>query len=557
MLKMRSETNLPLNFGVNRMFAKRSYMKMNKILVVLIMAFTAISQMGWAQPTSQKAKAETAKSKYTIKGRVEGLKDTVIYLGNYYGKSPYYNDTTRVDSKGNFEFKGKTPDQIGKYMIILPGPKFFDIIVDQENIDIVCSADNDINKIVVRESENNKRFFEYIRFINTKRTQREPIDKILNDSLKTDDEKKPFREQLEVLNKEVIAHQKDLIAKYPNLLFTKLLKMSIDVETPEAPAGLSDDEKARYQYYWFREHYWDNVDFNSPAMIRDQNIHRLIERYITQTLPQIPDTLCVESKKLIDRVSGNKDLFKYFVNFITYTAETSKIMCMDRLFVYMVDNYYKTGMVDWMDAAKMKQIIESADEKRYCMCGEIAQDIILPDATGKNWVSMKKSAGKYTLLVIWESSCGHCKKEVPKLHELYKKYKDKGLVVYAIGNELENDKWVKFIDENKLDWINVSDTPEIMKQDSASKLIYSGITTLKSLNYRTTWDVNSTPKVFLMDKDMKIIAKQLSAEQLDELIQKLEEGKEVDMKNMREHEYEDEDEAPNKNQMAPRRQPKK
>lgn len=528
---------------------------MNKVFVVLIMAFMAISQTGWSQASNQKAKAETAKSKYTIKGRVDGLKDTVIYLGNYYGKSPYYNDTTRVDSKGNFEFKGKTPDQIGKYMIILPGPKFFDIIVDQENIDIVCSADNDINKLVVRESENNKRFFEYIRFINTKRAQREPIDKVLNDSLKTDEEKKPYRDQLDALNKEVVAHQKELIAKHPNLLFTKLLKMSMDVETPEAPATLTEEEKTRYQYYWFREHYWDNVDFTSPAMIRDQNIHRLIERYITQTLPQIPDTLCVESKKLIDRVSGNKDLFKYFVNFITYTAETSKIMCMDRLFVYMVDNYYKTGMVDWMDAAKMKQITESADEKRYCMCNEIAQDIILPDITGKNWVSMSKSRGKYTLLVIWESTCGHCKKEVPKLHELYKKYKDKGLVVYAIGNELENDKWVKFVEENNLDWINVSDTPEIMKQDSASKLIYGGITTLKSLNYRTTWDVNSTPKVFLMDKDMKIIAKQLSTEQLDELIQKLEEGKEVDMKNMREHEYEDEDEAPNKGQMAPRRQP--
>jgi thiol-disulfide isomerase/thioredoxin len=557
MLKMIGETNLPLNFGVNRMFAKRSYMNMNKVLVVLIMAFMAVSQSGWAQGTNQKAKAETAKSKYTIKGRVDGLKDTVIYLGNYYGKSPYYNDTTRVDSKGNFEFKGKTPDQIGKYMIILPGPKFFDIIVDQENIDIVCSADNDINKIVVRESENNKRFFEYIRFINTKRAQREPIDKVLNDSLKTEDEKKPFRDQLDVLNKEVVAHQKELIANYPNLLFTKLLKMGMDIETPEAPAALTDEEKTRYQYYWFREHYWDNVDFSSPAMIRDQNIHRLIERYITQTLPQIPDTLCVESKKLIDRVSGNKDLFKYFVNFITYTAETSKIMCMDRLFVYMVDNYYKTGMVDWMDAAKMKQITESADEKRYCMCNEIAQDIILPDITGKNWVSMSKSRGKYTLLVIWESSCGHCKKEIPKLHELYKKYKDKGLVVYAIGNELENDKWVTFVEENNLDWINVSDTPEIMKQDSASKLIYGGITTLKSLNYRTTWDVNSTPKVFLMDKDMKIIAKQLSAEQLDELIQKLEEGKVVDMKDMREHEYEDEDEAPKKSPMAPRRQPQK
>jgi thiol-disulfide isomerase/thioredoxin len=344
------------------------------------------------------------------------------------------------------------------------------------------------------------------------------------------------------LNKEVVAHQKKLIADYPELLFSKLLKMSLDPETPAAPDSLDESGKAKWQYYWFRQHYWDNVDFSSPAMIRDQNIHRLIERYITVTLPQIPDTLCVESKKLIDRLGNNKDLFKYFVNYITYTAETSKVMCMDRLFVYMVDNYYKTGKVDWMEESKMKQIIEAAEEKRYCLCNEIAQDIILPDTSGTKWVSMKKGGGKYTLLVIWESTCGHCKKEVPKLLELYHKYKDKGLVVYAIGNELENDKWVQFVKEHNLDWINVSDTPEIMKQDSASKLIYSGITTLRSLNYRTTWDVNSTPKVFLMDKDYKIIAKQLGAEQLDDLLQRLEEGKAVNTEELKEHEYEDEDE---------------
>jgi thiol-disulfide isomerase/thioredoxin len=289
--------------------------------------------------------------------------------------------------------------------------------------------------------------------------------------------------------------------------------------------------------------------------VRDQQFHRLVDTYINRTLPMIPDTMCVEAKKLIDRTGNNQDAFKYIVHFITYFSETSKVMCMDRVFVYMVDNYYAKGRATWMKEDKITEMKKSADEKRYCLCGEIAPDIILPDMTGEKWVSMKKSAGKYTLLVIWESTCGHCKKEIPKLLDLYHKWKDKGLVVYAIGNDLENDKWIKFVQENNLDWINVSDTPEIMKQDSASKLIWGGITTLQSLNYRTTWDVNSTPKVYLMDKDMKIIAKQLSAEQLDELIQRMESGEKVNMENMQSHEYEDEDEGPKqpgKPQMKPR-----
>jgi thiol-disulfide isomerase/thioredoxin len=523
-----------------KIMIKKNSISLFVCFLLIALSFGASAQKG-KTTTPAKPAAPSKTSSFTIKGKIEGLRDTALYLGNYYGKSLYYNDTCRVDANGNFEFKGKKADEIGKYAIIMPGPKYFDIIVDQENIVINASSDNDINKVVVKESESNKLFFEYIRYINAKRSVREPIDKALNDSTKTEEEKKPFQDELKALNDDVLAYQNRIIEKHPELLFTKLLKMGIDPVAPAAPDSLDEQGKARYQYYWFREHYWDNVDFSSPAMIRDQTIHRLIERYITQTLPQIPDTLCVESKKLIDKVAANPDLFKYFVHFITYTSETSKIMCMDRLFVFMVDNYYETGKVTWMDEAKLKQIKESAAEKRNCLCGNTALDIILPDQTGQKWVSMKETGGKYTLLVIWESTCGHCKKEVPKLLDLYHKYQDKGLVVYAIGNELENDKWVKFIDENKLDWINVSDTPEIMKQDSATTLVRQGITTLQSLNYRTNWDVNSTPKVYLMDKDYKIIAKQLSAEQLDELIQRMEEGKEIDLKNVKEHEYEDED----------------
>lgn len=486
-----------------------------------------------------------ATSKYSVKGKINGLKDTVVYLANYYGNKLYYNDTSRVDSKGNFYFKGKPYNECGKYALVMPGPKYFDFIIAEENTVIDADAGNDINKLVVRESENNKVFFDYIRYINERIKLRAPIDSVLNDSLRTEDDKKPFREKLKALNDEVVAYQKDIIKKHPDLLTTKMIKMNMEVETPAAPDSLSEDKKKLWQYYWFREHYFDNMDLTDPRMVRDQGFHRVIETYLTQTLPQIPDTMIVEAKKLIDRVGKNEDAFKYIVHLVTYTSETSKIMCMDKLFVYMVDNYYSTGKATWMKADKLKDMKESADHKRDCLCGVTAPDLILPDATGKKWVNMKKTGGKYTLLVIWESTCGHCKKEVPKLLDLYHKWRDKGLVVYAVGNELENDKWVKFIDENKLDWINVSDTPEIMKQDSATKLVLGGTTTLKSLNYRTTWDVNSTPKVYLMDKDYKIIAKQLGAEQLGELLQRLEEGGEIDSSKLQNHEYEDEDEQTN------------
>ena len=73
-------------------------------------------------------------------------------------------------------------------------------------------------------------------------------------------------------------------------------------------------------------------------------------------------------------------------------------------------------------------------------------------------------------------------------------------------------------EKNLNDWIHVSDNPQINATDSATALIVSGITTLQSLNFRTTFDVYATPKMFLLDRDKRIIAKQVGAEQIGEIL---------------------------------------
>ena len=71
-------------------------------------------------------------------------------------------------------------------------------------------------------------------------------------------------------------------------------------------------------------------------------------------------------------------------------------------------------------------------------------------------------------------------------------------------------------------WVNVSDNPLINAQDSATALIYGGTTNLLSLNFRTTFDVYATPKMLLLDEDKKIIAKQVGATQLADILSQLE-----------------------------------
>ncbi len=502
------------------------------LLMLTSLAFLAIGQKG---TTNNKP----AKSKHKISGHIEGLKDTTIYLANYYGKQLYYNDTARVDAKGRFEFNGKPYEECGKYALVMPGPKYFEFMVVEEDIEFDCTADADPTKIKVLKSETNQMFFEFIREINQKLRLRAPLDQCLGDSTKSEADKKPCRDELEKLNNEVSDIQWKIINAHPDNLFSKYLKMAIDVKPDAAPDSLTGDKKQLWLYLNYRKHFWDNTDLTDPRMVRDAQFHRILETYLTKVLPQIPDTMITEVNALIKRVENNPELFKYVTHQATYLSETSKIMCMDKLFVNLVDTYYTSGKATWTNEKGLKDMKDAADKKRNCLCGSIAPDIILLDTTETKWVSMYKNRGKYTLLVIWESTCGHCKKEIPLILDVYHKWKDKGFVVYAVGNDLENDGWLKFVKEKDLDWINVSDTKEIMNNEKASELISKGVTSLLSLNYRTTYDVTSTPKVYLMDENMKIIAKSIGAEQIDKFLEHLIDGKELNTDGIKSTDYED------------------
>ena len=53
------------------------------------------------------------------------------------------------------------------------------------------------------------------------------------------------------------------------------------------------------------------------------------------------------------------------------------------------------------------------------------------------------------------------------------------------------------------------------------QLLLSKYTTVQSLNYADTYDVYSTPRIYILDKDKVILYKQISIGQLEEIIDKL------------------------------------
>jgi hypothetical protein len=91
--------------------------------------------------------------------------------------------------------------------------------------------------------------------------------------------------------------------------------------------------------------------------------------------------------------------------------------------------------------------------------------------------------------------------EIPELHHIYDSLKTKGvsIEVYAVGIESEPDLWKKFIREHDLDWINVTDPAN-------------------QTRFRDFYDIYSTPVIYLLDDQKRIIAKRLDPQKVRDFI---------------------------------------
>jgi thiol-disulfide isomerase/thioredoxin len=250
-----------------------------------------------------------------------------------------------------------------------------------------------------------------------------------------------------------------------------------------------------------------------------------------------PDTVIKEIDKILAKCEQDNLVYNLLLGYFTYKYEQSKIMGFDKVFVHIADNYIINGRAKKVYTEEtVKKIKERVDIMRNLLLdAKVAELYMIDTANGKavrkmgfDTASSSKSItdlyyknvdkltpmfktlysvnAKYTVLVFWAVDCGHCQTEIPKLHEDLEKIKGKiDFKVFAVQTKDELfDTWRKFIIDKKLtDYIHVFDPVHIN-------------------NLKERFDIYSTPVIYILDKDKKIKAKRLGAEQVVDMLKTLE-----------------------------------
>ena len=288
-----------------------------------------------------------------------------------------------------------------------------------------------------------------------------------------------------------------------------LSKMMMATKEPPAPP---DSLTGNDRYFYVMHHFFDNVPLDDDFIIRTPKavFYQRVNEYIDKRMQGLPPSMINPLlDSLIDRSEPAPEVFKWLLLTVTEKYLQSNVMVYDEVYVHLVQRYFATGKAGWLSPSVVDEQVERATKWDRLLVGREAPELILFDTTRRVW-SLHHMPGRYTLLLFWSPTCGHCRTIIPEVYEVFDRVADSlDMTAFAILSEPEEHtvaKWHTFLADHHMTnprWINLNGGEA-------------------NIDWREVYDIQTTPQIYLIDnKTHKFLAKKLSADLLETICKQL------------------------------------
>ncbi len=446
-----------------------------------------------------------AKDGHKIEIKIKDYDAEYCFLTGYYGNKKYIiKDTLFRTKKGLYVIEGDEPLNTGLYAILLPPKNLpFELMISSENdqhFSIESDTSNLIKNLKIKGSDENSAFYDYLRFTGEKRLEIDALQK--EGAAETDEKKKQkITDNVSTLKTAIDKYQNDYINQHKDWLSASMLKASLEVKVPDPVEEMTEEEESKYRMYYYRNHYFDNLDFSDDRLLRSPVYFNKIDFFLNKLTYPIPDSLNNAVDFILEKARANDKLYRYTVFEMVSRYGNSKVVGMDAVFVHIVENYVQGQSFEDIDEDNVAKIIKTAREFKPLLIGKKAPNITMQTLDGQD-IKLYDIDADYTVMYIWDPKCGHCKKMAPKMVEFYENYKDKGVEVFAIcTKDKEKEQCMEFIESK-----NFGAFTNVLAM------------TNQQLYYRLRYRVKSTPIIYILDKNKNIKMKNIGAEHLPDVM---------------------------------------
>jgi len=405
------------------------------------------------------------------------------------GEKSLFIDSICAVNNNTYQFN-LSKNHPGFYRLFFNNKKWIDFVYDKNNIEIETDADNTLAETKIIQSEENKIYYEFVKLNKDYKTKTELLQLIIARYPETDNYYQITKEKLNQIQEEYLYFVNVTAQTNPNSFIARYVRSA---QLPVVEAEVPFDEQLLY----LKTHSLDNVNFNDDGQIySDAFTNKTIEYLSYYRNPQLPMGLLEKEfqtavDSILNKAKLNDIVYKHIVE---YLLDGFKKFGFDNVINYIIDNYVIADDI-CLDEKLETALDRRINQSKYFKIGDSVPDIVLTDLSG-DLLELNKIKAEKILIIFYASWCPHCQTLLPEIYDLYKKQKEKKFEVLAVSIDTSRTDWLNFVQNKKLDWLNVSD---LEGWDGTAAIDYY---------------LYATPTMFLIDKNRKIIAKPTTVEEL-------------------------------------------
>lgn len=455
----------------------------------------------WAQSTG-----------YQINLQIKPLKRTWVYLGYYYGKILPITDSAYLDETGRGVLKGAKALPQGIYILAASKNSILTemLVGKTQHFTVTSDTTNPQALTKFTGSPENEQFRAYTDFVAARGKAIEQARNQMNAPSVSAEEKAKLQAIITKNAGEMDAYRKNVVETQPSSLLAVIFGAMQEPNMADAYKNAKTYKDSVTAYYNARKHYWDGVNFMDGRIVRTPVFEQKMKTYFDAYISPEADSVIHETNWMLALGRNDPEMYKYLVNYFVDNYFSPKVMGQDKVFTTIYEKHFATNQVNWLTQNQMKQISDRYYMLASNLLGGQAAELNLIDTNNVS-KTLYAMQNPYTVVAFYDPNCGHCKVEIPRMDSLYKAdWKKENIGVYAVMvAEGSISDWKPFIRKWGEGWTHVHQTAE-MKAEEEKK---------QQPGYHQLYDIRSTPTLFLLDKDKRIIAKNLSLDDLDKILQ--------------------------------------
>jgi hypothetical protein len=464
--------------------------KFTMLFMLLLLGLTSVLY-------AQKIKTIVPRTGHKLVFKIDYAQDKIIYLAIHYREKLLLRDSARNDGRGAYIFDGENKLEEGLYTIVSEAKKpYVNFIIDgEQHFTYFIDTIGDVRNFRVEGSPQNTEMLKFQR--KTVKAQQDV--KLYQDKIKefekgNKDSLDLYTQEMKDINVEMENFIKEMITQNPTYLFSKLQKSYQYINVPDPPVFPDGSVDSNFQAVYYRTHFWDNFDLTDSRFLYLPSLEPKMKDYFTKLLWMYePDTINKYVDMVLEKTQPDSLMYMYFVEWLSYQFESSKIIGHDAVFVHIAKENQLKGKCKWMNEETIGKYERRIKSMEPLLIGKKSVELIMPDTTMTTdftkWHSSYNFQKPYVILWFYDPTCHTCQEESEKMKHVYDSLETIGkrnFDVYAIGSDTDLERWKKYVREKKYPWINVGGNTA-------------------NIDYIETYNIIGNPTMYIIDNSTKEI----------------------------------------------------